>query len=290
MVGRRGGLLMVSDARISSALPSHPKTKKLIRRLGPAGGWSLVCLFLWTSANRSNGCFYGMSDEDIELASEWHGEYGAFTKELVDVGFLDGAEGCRSVHDWAEHNPWAASADMRSAKARWNAIKRHFGDAEADRLVPEYAAIRNAGSNASSTNTADEQQAGSNAPSPSPSPSPLPNVDTYVNKLPVCPTDEVISLYHEHLPQLPTVRVMNIKRQKAIGTFWKWVLTSKRGDGSPRAQTADQALTWIGEYFRRASGNDFLMGRSGGTWTADLDFLLSEKGKIQVIEKTKVAA
>jgi hypothetical protein len=116
------------------------------------------------------------------------------------------------------------------------------------------------------------------------------DIDTYVNKLPVCPTDEVISLYHEHLPQLPTVRVMNIKRQKAIGTFWKWVLTSKRGDGSPRAQDAEQALNWIGEYFRRASGNDFLMGRSGGTWTADLDFLLSEKGKIQVIEKTKVAA
>src|SRR5690606_31224221 len=88
---------------------------------------------------------------------------------LVEVRFLDGEEGTYRIHNWAEHNPWAAGAESRSAKARWNAAKRHHGSAEADRLVPEYAAIRNASSNASSTTALPS----SIAPSPSPSPSPF---------------------------------------------------------------------------------------------------------------------
>ena len=167
---------MAADARLSTGLPAHPKTKKLIRRLGQSAAWSLVCLILWAADNRSDGDLSGMSIEDIELASDWLGEDGALVDALVAVRFLDGEDGSFTLHDWHEHNPWAAGAEARSAKARWNAAKRHHGIAEADRLVPEYAAIRNAdsnaGSNASSTMAAKEQQNSSNAPSPSPSPSP----------------------------------------------------------------------------------------------------------------------
>jgi hypothetical protein len=186
---------MTTDVRISAELPKHPKFKKLIRRLGAEGGLCLIWLFLWAAANRSDGDLSGLSDEDIELAIDWSGEAGEFVRECVDVGFLDGDEFDRSIHDWDVHNPWAAGADMRSAKARWNAVKRHHGEAEADRQVPEYAAVRIAGSNAapnasSKQNDAasnaghaasTENDAGSNAPSPSPirnlsvsSPSPKP--------------------------------------------------------------------------------------------------------------------
>ncbi len=72
---------MIIDARISTALPSHPKTKKLIRRLGAGAAWHLVCLFLWAAANRSTGNLAGMSDEDVELAIDWGGEPGAFVRE-----------------------------------------------------------------------------------------------------------------------------------------------------------------------------------------------------------------
>jgi hypothetical protein len=110
-----------------------------------------------------------------------------------------------------------------------------------------------------------------------------------------CPSAEIIRLYHEALPELPGVRVETKSRQKALRTFWVWVLTSKRSDGSRRAETADQALAWIGEYFRRVRQNDFLMGRSGrgdahANWRPDLEFLLSDKGKKHVIEKTQEAA
>ena len=173
---------MTSDARISVGLPGHPKTKKLIRRLGQAAGWNFVCLILWAVANRSDGDLSGLSDEDIELSAEWDGAPGAFVSELVAVRFLDGQPGGYNLHDWDEHNPWAAGAEMRSAKARWNAAKRHHGVAAADRLVPEYAATRtatsNADSNPDSTANSNAEPESSNAPYPSPSPSPLPNQDT----------------------------------------------------------------------------------------------------------------
>lgn len=85
---------------------------------------------------------------------------------------------------------------------------------------------------------------------------------------------------------------MSDSRKKAIGTFWKWVLTSKKSDGKLRAENSEQALSWISAYFNRARDNDFLMGRNQQTgahanWQCDLDFLLTEKGKRHVIEKTK---
>jgi hypothetical protein len=113
------------DARISTALPEHPKAKKLARRLGGAGCWSLVCLFLWCARNRASGDLAGMTDEDVELAANWTGTEGELVKALSEVRFLDGESCAYRIHDWAEHNPWAAGAAARSdaartaARARW---------------------------------------------------------------------------------------------------------------------------------------------------------------------------
>lgn len=110
-----------------------------------------------------------------------------------------------------------------------------------------------------------------------------------------CPYERIVALYHEALPTLPRVVVMNAARQKGMRKLWAWVLTSRRSDGERRAVDAEGALEWLAAYFARASANDFLMGRTQRTaghenWTADFDFLLSEKGKLHVIEKTREAA
>lgn len=114
---------------------------------------------------------------------------------------------------------------------------------------------------------------------------------------PPCPFQAIVGLYHEALPELPAVRVLREggRRKLAIKAFWDWVLTSEKSDGTRRAVTADQGLTWMRQYFERARGNDFLMGRTPKAvghedWECDLDFLLSEKGMKQVIEKTREAA
>ena len=115
---------MSIDARLLASFPAHPKTKKLLRRLGPAGPWALVCLFLWARANRSDGDLTGMSAEDIELACDWTGDDGAFVSALIDVGFLDGADDAYQIHDWCEHQPWSAGSSRRSEVARENASKK----------------------------------------------------------------------------------------------------------------------------------------------------------------------
>lgn len=113
---------------------------------------------------------------------------------------------------------------------------------------------------------------------------------------PNCQHAEIVRLYHEQLPELVAVKVLDAKGRKAkIAEFWAWVLTSTKSDGTRRATTADEALGWIRSYFERARSNDFVMGRTPrseqhANWRCGLDYLLSEKGRLQVIEKTEVTA
>jgi len=131
--------MAVSDARISVGLPGHPKTKKLIKAVGYEGAWRLVCLIAWASVSRSDGDLTGMSAEDIELAVDWGGDDGAFVAALQRVKFLDGDEGSFQIHDWAEHNPWAAGSDDRSESARWAALCKRYGRGGAAQRMPDYA-------------------------------------------------------------------------------------------------------------------------------------------------------
>lgn len=110
--------------------------------------------------------------------------------------------------------------------------------------------------------------------------------------LPPCQVEQIVAIYHEVLPELPRVKLMPNKRRKALQSLWRFVLTKRKSDGSPRATNAQEAFDWIRGYFARARENDFLMGRTPRTgehanWQCDLDFLLTEKGMGHVIEKTK---
>ena len=162
---------MTTDARISTALADHPKTKKLHRRLGGDGCWALICLFLWTARNRSSGDLSGLTDEDIELAANWNGEEGKFIPALIEVGFLDGDECERRVHDWQEHNPWAAGADDRKESSKWAALCKRYGRAGAAERMPDYATrMRPA---CDPHETAPRSACDPDAPSPLPLPLPI---------------------------------------------------------------------------------------------------------------------
>jgi hypothetical protein len=54
-------------------------------------------------------------------------------------------------------------------------------------------------------------------------------------------------------------------------------------------------IEWVTAYFTRVRDNAFLMGKIGRVgehagWQCDLDYLLTDKGMTQVIEKTREAA
>jgi len=111
--------------------------------------------------------------------------------------------------------------------------------------------------------------------------------------LPNCDYQGIVDAYHESLPDLPSVKLLQDSRKKALAKTWRWVLTSKTVAGERRATNATEALAWFADYFSRAASNDFLMGRTEragrhANWKANLDFLLTEKGMRHVIERTEV--
>lgn len=111
---------MNRDIRLSTGFWSHPKTRKLMKRLGLEGVRSLQILWLWAAQEKPDGCLAGMDWEDIELAADWQGEERALFEHCLGV-WIDEENGCYLLHDWAEHNPWQAEAAARREQASKNA-------------------------------------------------------------------------------------------------------------------------------------------------------------------------
>lgn len=114
-------------------------------------------------------------------------------------------------------------------------------------------------------------------------------------RLPTCPKQAIVDLYHEVLPELPGVRVMDKDREKALAEIWQWVLTVPKKDGQPRATDAAGALAWLRGYFLRARSNDFIMGRGFRSaehqnWRCTIEYLVSSRGRKKVIEETQEVA
>jgi hypothetical protein len=104
----------------------------------------------------------------------------------------------------------------------------------------------------------------------------------------------LVALYHEVLPELPGIRVMDKEREDALRAFWDWVMTTNRPDGTPRATNDDEAFAWTRDYFTRARSNDFIMGRGPRSpdhknWRCSIEYLLSSRGMKKVIEETQDA-
>ena len=118
---------MNSDIRVSVNFLDHPKTVKLERRLGFDGVKALIRLWTWSAINRPDGAL-GADIEDVEIAARWDGEPGRFVAELVALRWLDEGDDGYRLHDWQEHNPWAADAMDRSDEARLSRLFRTNAD------------------------------------------------------------------------------------------------------------------------------------------------------------------
>jgi hypothetical protein len=288
----------MSDARLATGFPAHPKTKKLKKRLGPAGPWALVCLFLWCRESRPTGDLSGMSDEDIELAADWDGEDGALVSALAAVKFIDGEAGSYQVHDWAEHQPWSAGSDDRRQRAAWRALCKHHGRDGAAERMPEYAArIGVADAHDDENNdVADKQHAASllvaepsmlncaarSAPSPSPSPSPSPRskdsdltvrADESADSPPSATSDDADAAKPKRaeLPASPGPRMMDLwaeimpdQHQPIDWPPHRSSAVSARWREKAahyRWPTQDDGMAWFDRLFRYCRASEFLMGK-----------------------------
>ena len=108
-----------SDIRISVEFWEHPKTVKLERRLGLIAVKALTMLWMWAAQNRPNGDLSGLDDESIEISAKWNGTE-PLLPVLVELRWIDGDPGSRFLHDWKDHNSWAASSEKRSDAGRLN--------------------------------------------------------------------------------------------------------------------------------------------------------------------------
>lgn len=228
----------------------------------------LMCL-------RCSNALVTLHDEEIAFQLRISDEELAETKALfIKKGFIDSAW---NLLNWEKRQFASDSSKDRVAKHR--ALQKQKQEQASNGGVTLHETKANGLDTDTDTDTDKEANASVGS----------------ADRLPRCDTQSVVDLYHEILPELPRVRLMTDARRKALSTFWKFVLTSRKTDGAKRADTAAEATEWIRGYFTRARDNDFLMGRGHKApghegWQCDFDFLLTEKGKKHVIEKTKEAA
>lgn len=285
------------DARLSTALPSHPKTKKLARRLGPAGPLCCIYLFLWAAANRSDGDLSGMTDEDIELAVDWTGDDGEFVRAMSQVGFLDGESHSYVIHDWAEHNPWAAGASDRSEASRWAALCKRYGrDGAADRM-PEYATRMRPARDPDAPRT--NPHCDPDAPSPSPSPiqessmssaAPSDALSARIAEV----TADAISAFNDSIitkakgGNLPNVSP-KVGREKRQGQVKRCLRVARQ---ICEASNGSQKVTpefWEA-YFDLVAQDDFYSGRKSGgvgheNYVPDFELLTRESTMLKIYDK-----
>ena len=168
---------MNSDIRLSVDFFSHHKTKKVLRKLGAEGVVCLVQLFCYTGKFRPEGRLEGMDAADISDAVDWKGDAEEFVATLCEASFLERCdEGVYIIHEWEEHNPWAAGAAERSlaaSKAGKASAKKRAKSANISTDVQRISTERSTGVQREGNGRSTESNAAS-TPSPSPSPSPLP--------------------------------------------------------------------------------------------------------------------
>ncbi len=160
---------MNTDIRLKTSFRDHRKRKKLQLKLGAEGVLAFIDLMLMAAETRPDGILKGMDAEDIALDANWGGDAVVLVEILVSVGLLDKlGDGTLCIHDWQDHNAYAAAAEERSASARKAALarwgKRSEDKSNAESMPPACAPHESALPTAKN----------SNAPSPSPSPSPNP--------------------------------------------------------------------------------------------------------------------
>lgn len=293
-----------TDFRVKPGFFRHPKTVKLKRRLGAEGTYSLLTLWAHAAENKPDGSFTGMDAEDIAIAADYDGDAQVFVKALCDIGFLEACEeGIYHLHDWSEHNPWAASAPMRSEAAR-NAANARWAKQKGEKGNTESCAPHCAEDAPAMPDHAERMRPASNrnAPSPSPSPSPNPipeekthtstavaadapvpapadesgevlsNPDPKAGRVPPCPYQAIADLYNATLPMLPQVREVTKRRKRRLSILW-------------RNRPERQKLDWWQAYFQRVTECPFLLGLEGnGKWRADFDWLIDPENEIKVLE------
>jgi hypothetical protein len=256
-------------------LQTHPKVVRMMSALradkfrvigGLHAVWSVF------DAHSEDGILDGYTPDAMDAVIGWPG----FTQAMLSIGWISSnGDETLVMPRFDEHNG-------KSSKRRAQETVRKRESRNAD--VEHQNVVDMSAFDADEKRTREEKRREDK-------PNTSPNGDVVIGDadselldgLPNCPQQKLLSLYAEHLPELPQPKVWEGERQKAMRTRWRWVLTAKKADGSRRATTEEEALAFFARFFAYVSESDFLMGRAG-RWSADLGWLMKSDNFAKVIQ------
>jgi hypothetical protein len=146
---------MKQDLRLDANYLDNPKIKRLRASLGDTGIVSHIALLCYVRRIFPEGKLHDMTSIEIEDAARWQGESGLFSATLERLRLLHQNGDGYEIHDWYEHNRFAATEPIRREIAR-NAVNKRW----------EKRGVNTSRNTSSNTN--------SNTPSPIPIPIPIP--------------------------------------------------------------------------------------------------------------------
>jgi hypothetical protein len=88
------------------SLARHPKTLRLMRRLGTSRAETIGHLHLfwwWCLDYAPDGDLTPFDNEEIAIAAEWEGDADIYASAMISAGFIDDDDAVRSVHDWPDY-------------------------------------------------------------------------------------------------------------------------------------------------------------------------------------------
>lgn len=107
-------------------------------------------------------------------------------------------------------------------------------------------------------------------------------VDKSASRLPNCPHQKLVDLFHAEAKSLPRVMVLNESRKARLAKLWKQILASETN------QTVERGLEYFEGYFNFVEQSDFLTGRvkNGKDWSANFDWIINPEKFPKIIEGT----
>lgn len=98
------------------------------------------------------------------------------------------------------------------------------------------------------------------------------------------PYQQIVDAYHDALPELPSVAILNDSRKRLIKARWLDVLKSTRQNGTRRYTDVATGIEWWASFFQNVRNNPHWMGSNDRGWTATFDWLLNANNVHKVIE------
>jgi hypothetical protein len=109
-----------------------------------------------------------------------------------------------------------------------------------------------------------------------------------IKGIPACPVQQILDLYHAHMPMNPKVRVLDDARKKAIRARWNQASVLD-GVGPFGYKTGPEGLAAWKRFFEVCAESDFLTGNAKPQpgkppFVATIDFLMSPSGFKNAVE------